>query len=174
MGLQHQPLKYVINCNQRWLTFSNWGLPNQGAVKAEWWLICMPIHRILTRLPNTFIIWTLYSDQTCGRLGWSWRKRKKDDYDSCGNNGKNWVTVVKVEGGKWNQRKKRLLQTRLSQTPLLARLPLGCITSPQNRWYNAWAWGTPSEALVRIGLNWSFPTIQFTSKGLPGKLFFFA
>ncbi len=29
-----------------------------------------------------------------------------------------------------------------------------------------------SETLVRIGLNWSFPTIQFMSKGLPGKLFF--
>jgi hypothetical protein len=27
-----------------------------------------------------------------------------------------------------------------------------------------------SETLVRIGLNWSFPTLQFTSKGLLGKL----
>ncbi len=27
-----------------------------------------------------------------------------------------------------------------------------------------------SEALVRIGLNWYFQTIQFTSKGLLGKL----
>ena len=33
---------------------------------------------------------------------------------------------------------------------------------------------TTSETLVRIGLNLIFPTIQFTSKGLPGKLFFFA
>ncbi len=29
-----------------------------------------------------------------------------------------------------------------------------------------------SEALVRIGLNWSFPTLQFKSKGLLGKLAF--
>ena len=29
-----------------------------------------------------------------------------------------------------------------------------------------------SEALIRIGLNWYFPKLQFTSKGLLGKLAF--